>query len=507
MKFKRALSVVFLLFIIMNQLAGCNLKISRPDNPSGEISSEVSDETTIETTKEATEEYDPNNDEIQNQDTSDEKNEKTEEGSIRIPIPIGPEKPSLVPISEESKRFVCGVESISSTFSGKRLVFYAAETWGHPLETRRILYPQLKTQYNLTVNVKPSIYLRDTLQVVQETKARKQIDLVGVGYEKIPSVYSIMRPLNGKINLAYAPKGLNQTLMNEMKKGNDIMYLPQRGSEGIAYNVEKFKKAGLEEPYDLQVKGQWTWEKFAEYAKFFTEDKDKDGNPEKWGFGCWERTFHEFAMTNNTGYYTYNADGTVTSNITSDAVIQSMNFVKNLYTKDKAVYLFKGTGNYPEFYSEHSVAMMKFDVPNNPQELVYGMVGMPKGPNPGSENIVTTYGVGYGLPATMLRESNEKAALLLLAIMYDYNMENTKNNIQKVYGTNSRWKEMYETVYGGKTPSKMLIFHGVGNIQYEVEKIEKAIKSESEQIDQIVQNLEATFEKEAKNAYTVAQRK
>ncbi len=470
MKVRRLLAIVLILIMMMNQLAGCNIKLANSDNPSGETSIEISEETTKEITKEI--------------DSTDKENQDKDDD---------PEL-SYLSIPKETVKFVRGVTDAKSTFNGKTLIFTAAEPWGHPYENRTILYPQLKKQYGLTIKVRPVVYIREPLQNVQETKARMQIDLIGVAHEKLPSVYSIMRPLNSKINLDYAPKGLNQSLMTATKKGDDIMYLPQQGSEGIAYNVDKFKKAGLEEPYDLQLKGQWTWDKFAEYAKFFTEDKDKDGKPEKWGFGSWDRTFHEFALTNNANYYTYNTDGTVTSNISSRAVTKSMEFVKELYSK-KSIFLFGGLGNYPEFYNDESIAMIKMDIPHNPKDLVYGMVAMPKGPDKGSENIVTTLGTGYGLPADMVEESNEKAALLFLAVMLDFNRENNMKRMKEAYDLNPRWEEMYETVYGGKTPTKMLVLYGVENSETKISSINSAIKDDSKSVMKTVQELEGKSNK------------
>lgn len=42
---------------------------------------------------------------------------------------------------------------------------------------------------------------------------------------------------------------------------------------------------GLEDPQELYNKGQWTWEKFAEYAKAGTRDTDNDGSIDVYGYG------------------------------------------------------------------------------------------------------------------------------------------------------------------------------------------------------------------------------
>ena len=507
MKAKRIISLFLVLSMMVGLLAGCSIKPSSSDTPSGEISNEISNETSSEANSVTTKE-DAGNDPTKPTDPSKptDPTKPTDPGKKPDQPASEPSRGDTIeqtPVKPPSTSFVKGVTDAKSTFAGKTIQFYASETWGHPYDNRQILYPKLKKDYGLSVVCKPSTYLRDTLQNVQEIKARKQIDLIGVGHEKVPSVFAIMQPLQNKIDLKYAPSGLNQSLMNSMKKGNDIMYLPTGGNgEGIVYNVRNIKEAGKEEPYDLQMKGQWTWEKFEEYTKFFTEDNDKNGQPERWGFGSWPRTLHEFAMTNNTGYYTYNADGTVTSNITTDAVVESMNLIKDIHGKNKCFYFFKGLGNYPEFYTDETVTMLKMSCPHNPKDLQYGMVAMPQGPKPGSVNIVTTQGTGYGLPATMVKKQNEKAALLFLSMMLDYQTANNIRQFEVIYGANPRWREMYTNVYE-KGNWRMLILYGVGEIESKLGIIEDAMTDAAKSMEQTVQSLKNIFENEARKVYTL----
>ena len=208
-------------------------------------------------------------------------------------------------------------------------------------------------------------------------------------------------------------------------------------------------------------------------------------------------------MTNNTGYYTYNADGTVTSNITTDPVISSINYVKNIYGKEKCFYFFKGLGNYPEFYTDETVTMLKMGYVHNPKNLELGMVPMPKGKNAGSENIVTSMGIGYGLPSTMVKKSNEKAALLLVATMLDYQSKDEKREFEvRFSGSNKRWEQEYKDVFLN-TPTKMLILYGVGEIEKKLENIEEAMTDSSKSVENVVQSLKSVFENEAKKVYTL----
>ena len=46
----------------------------------------------------------------------------------------------------------------------------------------------------------------------------------------------------------------------------------------MTYNAAMIDSLGLEAPESLAEKGEWTWDKFAEYAKACTQDTDGDGN-------------------------------------------------------------------------------------------------------------------------------------------------------------------------------------------------------------------------------------
>ena len=49
------------------------------------------------------------------------------------------------------------------------------------------------------------------------------------------------------------------------------------------YNKNIFEREGLENPYELMKKGEWTWEKMEELARKATKDTDNDGVIDQWG--------------------------------------------------------------------------------------------------------------------------------------------------------------------------------------------------------------------------------
>ncbi|MDE6743111.1 MAG: extracellular solute-binding protein [Lachnospiraceae bacterium] len=52
----------------------------------------------------------------------------------------------------------------------------------------------------------------------------------------------------------------------------------------LAFNVQILKDAGLEDPRDLYARGEWTWDKFNEYATALAKDTDGDGAIDQYGF-------------------------------------------------------------------------------------------------------------------------------------------------------------------------------------------------------------------------------
>jgi multiple sugar transport system substrate-binding protein len=72
------------------------------------------------------------------------------------------------------------------------------------------------------------------------------------------------------------------------------------GAMYMTYNAAMIDSLGLEAPESLAEKGEWTWDKFAEYAKACTQDTDGDGNMDVYGYGsAWTLTVQGFCASNN----------------------------------------------------------------------------------------------------------------------------------------------------------------------------------------------------------------
>lgn len=72
------------------------------------------------------------------------------------------------------------------------------------------------------------------------------------------------------------------------------------GAMYMVYNAQMLDDAGLTYPEELAQRGEWTWDKFNEYAKALTKDTDGDGQMDVYGFGSgYTLAIQGFAASNN----------------------------------------------------------------------------------------------------------------------------------------------------------------------------------------------------------------
>jgi len=98
----------------------------------------------------------------------------------------------------------------------------------------------------------------------------------------------------------------------------------------IGYNWTMMEELGLEDPQELFKKGQWTWEKFREYAAAGTRDTNNDGTVDIYGFGGVFTDFVNGLVMNNNGAI---AAGK-TEGISSKATVEALDLINQLYNVD-----------------------------------------------------------------------------------------------------------------------------------------------------------------------------
>lgn len=109
---------------------------------------------------------------------------------------------------------------------------------------------------------------------------------------------------------------------------------------GMFYNKTLVQKLGLEDPYELQQKGEWTWDKFREFAKTATKDTDGDGKTDVFGVtGAYGKVkaFAEQMVYTNNGALDKDASGEYKFAMNSENAIESLQFISDLYNTDKSI--------------------------------------------------------------------------------------------------------------------------------------------------------------------------
>lgn len=116
----------------------------------------------------------------------------------------------------------------------------------------------------------------------------------------------------------------------DMGDGKASILMRQGGmtnSHPMAFNVQLLEDYNLEDPRDLWNRGEWTWDKFVEYAQILTQDTDGDGQTDQYGFGgYYPDMFEELMLSNGANI----AAGTE-QQLTSAKMTEVLQFVSDLY--------------------------------------------------------------------------------------------------------------------------------------------------------------------------------
>lgn len=107
-------------------------------------------------------------------------------------------------------------------------------------------------------------------------------------------------------------------------------YLIPSGGSYMVYNASMLDSLNLEAPEKLAERGEWDWEKFAEYALACTRDVDGDGNTDTYGYGaCWTDTVSAFLASNNAAIANSGTQG-----LSDPKTVEVFNYLDRLYNLD-----------------------------------------------------------------------------------------------------------------------------------------------------------------------------
>ena len=135
-------------------------------------------------------------------------------------------------------------------------------------------------------------------------------------------------------------KGVKST--NDLIKKNDKNYyiIPFLRKYLVCwYNKTMFNQAGIKTPLQQYYDGTWNWDTFLEAAKKLTQDTNKDGTPEVYGYGLDEPEL--LLPTTGKNIISYKSNGSAVNNIESKELARFTAFNVKLH---KEVAQFPGNG-------------------------------------------------------------------------------------------------------------------------------------------------------------------
>lgn len=119
----------------------------------------------------------------------------------------------------------------------------------------------------------------------------------------------------------------------------------------IAFNKGLIEENGLEEPYALMAKNEWTWDKMYEMMNVVARDVNGDGQyttkHDIYGIGNYSNAPKNFIMSAEVNLLTFNADGIPTFTATTDErYLTAWEKMMNLFCLDERMVSMPGINGY-----------------------------------------------------------------------------------------------------------------------------------------------------------------
>ncbi len=179
---------------------------------------------------------------------------------------------------------------------------------------------------------------------------------------------------------------------------DDYLFAPagqQLDAYMLGFNMDMIEDAGLENPQDLYDKGEWTWDKFAEYLRELTVDEDNDGSTDIYGYGgFWTNFLNQMLLSNGA-----TIAASPTSTLDSPEVLEVLEFINQIYNVDQSARPWNHTewdvnnNMYVEGKNAFWIAaawIMDAGKPEGGYNFEFGIVPFPTGPS-GDQETNATY--------------------------------------------------------------------------------------------------------------------
>ena len=191
--------------------------------------------------------------------------------------------------------------------------------------------------------------------------------------------------------LDFSDEKWNGTVTGLLSKDGGIYGMRPEKAEprkGVFFNKRLLNDAGVdpEEIYDLQAKGEWTWEAFEALCEKLTRDTDNDGVIDRYAMMSFSSHLLPAALVSNgAGFVQVDENGKYYNAAETDAFLEAMNWVMDMVSKYEMKAPEGAEWNYFESaFINGEVALQVhedyFAGSLSNMEDDYGFVFFPKGP-------------------------------------------------------------------------------------------------------------------------------
>lgn len=194
------------------------------------------------------------------------------------------------------------------------------------------------------------------------------------------------------------------------------------------YNVTIWKELGLPDPYEMVENGEWTWDKFLEYARLACRDYDGNGTidseSDRWGAVGAGGDLISAAYSSMGGkFYDIDENGKIVLACTDAESSEKLSWICKLFQNENVLYQRENEGVLDMF--TQNKALFMFRINTNSEQLKsmesdFGILPMPKW-NKSQENYVNYINHNtkiYSIPNT--NENTYEAGIIISALARRY---------------------------------------------------------------------------------------
>lgn len=210
---------------------------------------------------------------------------------------------------------------------------------GEPEEDEKKRIEYIEKTYGLKVEFMLAGWEQRKLKLLTSVSAGNPCDIFPITFEEFPTtiVRNLVQPLDPYVDLK-DPMYSEVTTSTYTWKGQHYAANARTAgveTTGVLFNKTMFENNGVKTPLEYWNEGQWNFETFKKVAMELTQDTDKDGKIDQWGYTSW--MMENFSIANGGEFVRYKEDGTIELTWNDPKTVEGIQFMQDGYVKDKYI--------------------------------------------------------------------------------------------------------------------------------------------------------------------------